>query len=156
VEAGAETEKRDRSCPVCGVGVESRWLFCPHCEEPLRPSATTPGGADVDDPRDAFGTPSIWNLLAVLGMIALGIPLVPGFAALSDGNAIPLCIALALVFVLALAGTGIVLAQGRDRRGELGASIFESTLILAGVLVVGVCAVVLAGLIFLLAVRLAV
>jgi drug/metabolite transporter (DMT)-like permease len=155
VEAGAEAEKRDRSCPVCGAGVEAHWLFCPHCEEPLHDPSRPPGSAYGDVRRRDRASQRIMDLVVGFGFIGIVAGVLFGFKALLKGDVDPLLTTLGLVFLLTLVSTVIVLARRRRGQRRTPAKVFEATLFLAGVIVLGGCSLALAGFIFLLAVCLA-
>ena len=60
-------------CPQCGERAEPEWIFCPYCEEPLRPDRGRRRGTrvDTDVQRDGKGVKISVVLLAVLGAIGI-------------------------------------------------------------------------------------
>jgi hypothetical protein len=134
-------------CPRCGKPTKTQWLFCPHCEEPLK----APRGAGVDAlvRRDTRRTSGFIILLSTLGVLGLMIAVLVTGGALAQGNFQPVLVL--LLCLLALVGVSTIgsLIRGQgDLQGKGAGRIFLNALTLGGGLVAAAALLGFAGLVF--------
>jgi hypothetical protein len=141
-----------RKCPGCGKPLHAEWIFCPHCEEPVR--APFVGGIAGRVGRDTRRTGIFMIILMVLGGIGIAWALVgTSIVLLDEQYPGPFFGVLAGVIVLAGISALITLARGGgDTRAEGVRRIVLGTLKLAGILIFVGGLLMLAGFIFILAV----
>jgi hypothetical protein len=144
------------ACPRCGKRAEPHWLFCPHCDEPLR----------EDRPRRAAGAPDVRRgappaggraALAVLGGLASLLALaVTGGAMVETGEFVPFAVVVVgLLFLTALSAGVLLLRDKGDLRARGPGRVVLAALTLAGALVAVGLLVAVALVVFLIAVYLA-
>ncbi len=135
-------------CPSCGRPTEPQWLFCPHCEEPLRRDrgARSITGVDRDVRRDSSGTKIFLGLLTVLG----GIGTFWYFAAaVADQNAGMAGAGICFLLFLGFFSTLLMFARTRDNPSARGIGrVVLGTLTLVGIVIASGCSLVLAAGIF--------
>lgn len=135
-----------RTCSHCGKPAEPEWLFCPHCEEPLRSTTSPrPPGRDWFNPQRAGSNP-VW---AVLGSFGLIFALLATGGAFAQGSPQPFLLLVGCVFAVVgiSALVTLVRSDGALSSRNLG-KILLGALSLAGMLIASGGLLVLAGIVF--------
>jgi hypothetical protein len=136
-ERAPEPDRRIRFCPSCGAGVESHWLFCPHCEEPLHdPRQRTSGDGNLDVSQQDGTSGWFMGLLAMFGLAGLTLALLGSVFALGVGFVAPLVLTLMGLGILASIGAASELGQPKRPGQSTAARVVMVTLSLAGVMTV--------------------
>jgi hypothetical protein len=129
------------------------WLFCPHCEEPLKQSRYRKANVDREVRRDNSGVKVMLGLMAVLG--AIGILWYFG-AALSDGQPEMILAGVGGLLLAVLISTGFMFWRTRHTPAQRGVGrVVVGTLAVIGTAMAGGCALTAAVFVFLLVVCLA-
>lgn len=135
-------------CPHCGKEVQEVWLFCPHCEEPLKTARhpTRRRTADQDVKRDGTAAATMVGLLAILG--GIGIFWYFGMA-LSQRQPDALFGGVLILLLAGLVSTGIMFFRTRHNptKRTFG-RVVVGTLSLIGMVIAGGCTLVTAFLVF--------
>jgi hypothetical protein len=147
-----EQQARVRLCPACGKTMQPDWLFCPYCEGELRSPGA--GGVDAVVRRDSIWTRGGAVLLAVLGGLGFSRALLLASSAdVGLGDPTALVAVLLIFFLLFAVSIPIALLRSRRDARALGVGrIFLTTLALAGGAIVVGTLLILAALVFFLAV----
>lgn len=140
-------------CPGCGRETAPAWRFCPYCETPLRGAQ---GGrrrdlADRDIQRDVKGTSAGLTILAILGGVGVlyfFFAVLPAAAEVRGMHGV-LLVGLAFLAVVVV-GIGMS-ARGRTPAARGVGRILVGTLAVVGVIVATGLAMLIAGVLFLLA-----
>ncbi len=144
--AGAvQTARRESgpSCARCGRDVESVWMTCPWCEEPLRGRAPRAyGRPDLDVRRDEKGTSCFLIALASVGGLGVAFYGFGALAAFAQTGSLGPVVVLA-VFLLFLAGvvTLVVFVRSPGRPGtQVVRRVVIGTLAVVGTVIASVLA----------------
>jgi Double zinc ribbon len=140
-----EAPRTPRVCQSCGKPAEAEWLFCPHCEEPLRaPGVGRIANRDGRNP-DRASNP-VW---AVLGSFGLLFTLLATTGAFAQGSPQPFLIFLACLIILAGISTLVTLVRtdGALTPRNIG-RIFLGALSITGMLIAAGGLVALAVMVF--------
>jgi Double zinc ribbon len=132
------------TCPYCGKSVESDWLFCPHCEEPLREDSKARRHNGVVDDVKQPGT-RVKIMLALMGVLG-GISTFWYFliALSSQSPELVLFGVLAFLFV-AIINTGIMYHRMHHEPRKINlARVLIATFTMLGFLLAFGCSVMLA------------
>ncbi len=106
-------------CPQCGERAEPEWIFCPYCEEPLRPDRGRRRGyrVDTDVQSDGKGVKISVVLLAVLG--AIGILFFFG-SLFGGGNANSVIGGVVILLLVTLINTAVMFYRTRHDPSKRG------------------------------------